>query len=95
MRQLLLVFLALLPIASLADPTFPVLSGRVVDDAGMLSSSAEDRIVALSTAHEKASTNQVVVATLLTCRVTQSKSLAISWDAPGVLARKPKTTVYC
>jgi uncharacterized protein len=56
----------LLPVLSeeaSAEPTFPPLSGRVVDQADMLSSNAESHIVTLSEAHEKATTNQVVVAT--------------------------------
>lgn len=46
-----------------AAPSFPSLSGRVVDEAEMLSSEAQRRIASLSEAHEKATSNQVVVAT--------------------------------
>jgi len=49
---------------SIAAPDFPTLRGRVVDTADMLSASAEAQITALSEAHEKATTNQVVVVTL-------------------------------
>jgi len=43
---------------------FPALTGRVVDRADMLSAAAERRITQLSAAHEEATGNQVVVATL-------------------------------
>ena len=60
--SLLLTLLLATPLA--AAPTFPELTGRVVDRAGMLSSRAEREIVALSAAHEQAGGNQVVVATV-------------------------------
>jgi uncharacterized protein len=47
-----------------ADVTVPYLTGRVVDDANVLSQDARDRIVAMSKAHEAATTNQVVVLTV-------------------------------
>lgn len=47
-----------------AAPDFPSLSGRVVDQAGMLSAQAEREITGLSASHEQATTNQVVVATV-------------------------------
>lgn len=61
--RLLVLIAFLLPVATSAAPTFPPLSGRVVDEANMLSASAEDRLAVLSEAHQKATTNQVVVAT--------------------------------
>ncbi|MGI1679946.1 MAG: TPM domain-containing protein [Cellvibrionaceae bacterium] len=50
--------------ANQSNINFPSLSGRVVDQAGMLSPTAEDQLTALLKAHEKKSTNQVVVVTL-------------------------------
>jgi uncharacterized protein len=50
--------------AAPAAPEFPRLSGRVVDAADMLSPAAEREITELSAAHEQASGNQVVVATV-------------------------------
>lgn len=49
---------------SQAVPTFPNLSGRVVDNAGLLSSTARETIIAELADHEAATTNQVVVVTL-------------------------------
>jgi uncharacterized protein len=57
------VFLALTA-AALAEPTFPPLTGRVVDQADLLSPAAERRIAGQLEAHEKATGNQVVVVTL-------------------------------
>lgn len=62
-RRLVILLALCLSVAASAAPTFPPLSGRVVDEANMLSPDAERRIVLLSEAHEKVSTNQVVVAT--------------------------------
>lgn len=47
-----------------AAPTFPTLSGRVVDEAGLLSPGARQAITAQLAAHENATSNQVVVVTL-------------------------------
>lgn len=47
-----------------ATPDFPELTGRVVDQAGMLSTDAESRLTTMLAAHEEATTNQVVVVTL-------------------------------
>ena len=44
----------------------PYLSGRVVDEAGILSPAARERLTATSKAHEDRTTNQVVVLTLPT-----------------------------
>jgi len=43
--------------------TFPPLTGRVVDDAGILSPATKDRLAALLAEHERQTTNQVVVVT--------------------------------
>ncbi|MGM0570533.1 TPM domain-containing protein [Marinobacter sp.] len=47
-----------------AAPEFPELTGRVVDEAGMLSPDDESALTELLAAHEEATTNQVVVVTL-------------------------------
>src|SRR5512143_3689675 len=43
---------------------FPALSGRVVDDAGILSSSTRETLTNLLAEHEQQTHNQVVVVTL-------------------------------
>jgi uncharacterized protein len=47
-----------------AGPTFPPLTGRVVDNAGILSPQAHEQLNTLLTEEEKETGNQVVVATL-------------------------------
>lgn len=47
-----------------AAPTFPALTGRVVDDAGLISPDARERLTDMLAQHEKQTTNQVVVVTL-------------------------------
>jgi uncharacterized protein len=49
---------------NLAAPTFPTLSGNVVDNANLISAAAQARISELSAGHERATGNQLVVATL-------------------------------
>lgn len=50
--------------AALAALQFPTLSGRVVDEAGILTPQAQSDISTLLAAHEQATSNQVVVVTL-------------------------------
>lgn len=49
---------------SAADPTFPQLTGRVVDDAGILSPATRERLAAMLAREEQKTGNQVVVVTL-------------------------------
>ncbi|MFP3977512.1 TPM domain-containing protein [Marinobacter sp. KMM 10035] len=68
-RHPVAVILALivLPVsAALAQsaPEFPELTGRVVDNAGMLSTATENQIAQMLEAHEQSTTEQVVVVTV-------------------------------
>jgi len=56
--------LLLVTAALWAAPVFPKLTGRVVDQAGMLGAAAERTLTAQLAAHENATGNQVVVVTL-------------------------------
>jgi uncharacterized protein len=58
----LLLLLAALPLV--AAPTFPKLTGRVVDEAQQLNASVRSRLSERLAAHERATGNQVVVVTL-------------------------------
>lgn len=60
----LVLFCLLLAAPALAAPTFPPLSGRVVDDADMLDAAQRQQLDAQLQAHENATGNQVVVVTL-------------------------------
>lgn len=53
-----------LVVEALPTPVFPPLSGRVVDAAGLLDEAAKQRLDNFLRGHEKAATNQVVVAIL-------------------------------
>ena len=63
----LLTALAIVLVASAAgaaEPKFPALTGRVVDEANLLSKAQVQSLAALLKAHEEKTTNQVVVATV-------------------------------
>ncbi|WP_028943396.1 TPM domain-containing protein [Pseudomonas vranovensis] len=61
----LALLLALLVVTPLrADPTFPALTGRVVDNAGLLDAGSRSQLERMLTAHEQATTEQVVVVTV-------------------------------
>lgn len=51
-------------VAAAAEPTFPELTGRVVDEAGLLEAAEEAALSRLLEQHERETTNQVVVVTL-------------------------------
>jgi uncharacterized protein len=53
---------------AIAAPDFPVLTGRMVDEAGILSPSFESEISAQLAAHEQVTSNQIVVVTLKSLR---------------------------
>lgn len=59
-----LLLLLLYALAAQAQPDFPPLSGRVVDQAGLLDTPVESRLTQMLAAHEKATTEQIVVVTV-------------------------------
>jgi uncharacterized protein len=63
---LTLIAIAVLSLAGAAQAAlqFPSLTGRVVDDAGILSQGTKERLTALLAEHEQQTGNQVVVATV-------------------------------
>ena len=62
---LALLLMLLMPAgARAADPTFPPLTGRVVDAAGILSAETKARLDAMLADRERASGDQLVVATV-------------------------------
>jgi uncharacterized protein len=50
--------------AAHAAPEFPALSGRVVDEAGLLSAATRAQLTQLSEQHERSTSNQLVVVTV-------------------------------
>jgi len=61
---LTLILLILAAPALAAEPKFPPLTGRVVDDAGVLDASTTTELTDMLAAHERATGQQVVVVTL-------------------------------
>ena len=69
MKRIACVLLTLCWLAAPAaeqDTAIPYLSGRVVDQSGILSTQARERIAAMLQAHERATGNQLVVLTVPT-----------------------------
>ncbi len=63
-RQRLLAAALVFSSTALAAPQFPALTGRVVDEAGLLSPQFETEISTQLAAHEQATTNQPVIVTI-------------------------------
>lgn len=61
---LFVCLLAVSTLACAAQPQFPPLTGRVVDQAGLLSQTVERKLAAKLAAHEQATSQQLVVVTL-------------------------------
>jgi len=61
---LILLLLILTRSARASEPKFPPLTGRVVDDAGVLSASTQNQLTDMLAAHERATGEQMVVVTL-------------------------------
>jgi len=60
----LLLGLVLAASAAAASLTFPTLTGRVVDQAGILSQATQEKLTGMLAGHERQTGNQVVVVTL-------------------------------
>ena len=60
----LLLFLLFPVLAAAAEPNYPALTGRIVDNANLLNAEASARIEQKLKAHEEKTSDQVVVATL-------------------------------
>lgn len=61
---LLLIWVCAFGAQAQPQPDFPALTGRVVDQAGMLDAAAESQLSRMLAAHEQATTEQVVVVTV-------------------------------
>ena len=71
------VLAALFCAQAFAQFTIPFLTGRVVDEAGILSEGARGRLAGVLKAHEDATTNQVVVLTVPTIGSTSIEEYAV------------------
>src|SRR5437773_3659059 len=61
----LVLLLAIVGIARAAEPNFPALTGRVVDEAGVLSASTRSGLTEMLAQHERTSGGQQVVVVTL------------------------------
>jgi uncharacterized protein len=73
-----------------AGLTFPTLTGRVVDDAGILSPETQQRLTALLAEHERQTGNQVVVATLKSLQGTDIATYGYQLGRAWGLGKKGK-----
>ena len=96
LRPILALWLAALallaPAMAGAEPTFPALTGRVVDAANIIPADERARLDQKLAALEAQSGRQLVVATVPIFRVMTSRTMAISWAAPGGSAPRRRTT---
>jgi len=76
--------------ARAADIAIPYLTGRVVDEANILSQAARDRLTAAAKAHEQATTNQVVVLTVPTIGSASIEEYAVKVFEAWKLGQKGK-----
>jgi uncharacterized protein len=88
--RLAIVLAILVPAALRADIAIPYLTGRVVDEANILSSDARDRITTATKAHEAATSNQVVVLTVTTIGSTSIEEYAVKVFEAWKLGQKGK-----
>jgi len=90
-----LIFTLLLVVASTAQAaglSFPPLTGRVVDQAGILSPSAEQDLTAKLQAHEQATGQQVVVATVASLEERDIAEYGVELGRAWGIGQKDKNT---
>ncbi|HEV3140205.1 MAG TPA: TPM domain-containing protein, partial [Vicinamibacterales bacterium] len=87
---LLAVAFALLFAAASFAQDVPFLTGRVVDDANILSADARARLTAALEAHERATTNQIVVLTVPTIQPESIEDYAVKVFQTWKLGQKGK-----
>ena len=81
--------------AGAAEPTFPALTGRVVDQAEILSGATRERLTGMLAAHEQATGEQVVVVTVTSLQGCRSRISVIGSAAIGASAKKARTPARC
>src|SRR3954465_4685937 len=76
--------------AALAALQFPPLTGRVVDEANILSPATREQITSILAAHEQKTTDQVVVATLASLQGTDIQDLGYQLGRAWGIGQKGK-----
>ncbi len=93
MRRLLFTLLLVIAgAAQAAGLSFPPLAGRVVDQAGILSSPAEQTLTAELEAHERATSQQVVVATVASLEERDIAEYGVELGRAWGIGQKDKNT---
>jgi uncharacterized protein len=93
MRRLAFVFLLVVSAAAYAaDAAFPPLTGRVVDQAGILSPSAEQSLTTDLQAHEQSTSQQVVVATVASLGERDIAAYGVELGRAWGIGQKDKNT---
>ncbi len=95
MRRWLALCLLLCATALHAAPDFPALTGRVVDEANLMSRKQAHQLAQQLAVFEKRSGVQLVVVSIDTLAGIPSKSTATSSVATGASAKKARTTAFC
>ncbi|HEY0283540.1 MAG TPA: TPM domain-containing protein [Rhizomicrobium sp.] len=75
-----------------AAPSFPPLTGRVVDEAGILSQAAQGRLTALLAEHERQTGNQIVVATVKSLQGEDIAEYGVQLGRAWGIGQKGKNT---
>jgi uncharacterized protein len=92
-RLILVLFLLLLALpAHAAEPRFPALAGRVIDEAGILPPAAVDRLTGMLAAHEQATGEQVVVVTLASLQGYEIEEFGYRLGRAWGIGQKDKNT---
>ncbi len=84
------LLIALVSSRAAAQPNIPFLTGRVVDEANILSEGARTRLTDVLKAHETATTNQVVVLTVPTIGSRSIEEYAVKVFESWKLGQKEK-----
>lgn len=89
MRKILFVLLAFMSLFS-AEISLPEFTGRVVDEANILTKGTKDSLTATLEAHEKATTNQIVVVTLKSLHNYSIESYSLALARKWEIGKKDK-----
>ncbi len=86
------IFILLLSLVSfcLSDLSFPTLTGRVVDNANILSQSTKDNLQMILSSHEQKTTNQIVVATIKSLQGNSFEKYSLSLARHWGIGQKDK-----
>ncbi len=91
-RALLFIVFLLVGAVAIAAPQFPALTGRVVDDAHVLSASTVQSLDQMLEGYERGTTNQVVVVTIPSLQGTSIEDYGYQLGRAWQIGQKDKNT---